>query len=251
MPIILVMFIMGLLLGFVGAGGAGVVIAVLTTIFGIPIHTALGTSLGAMVFTTISGAYSHFQEKNVIVKHALVIGLFGAVGALCGAKIAGILPSQDLKWLTAGMLFLSSALLAVRLFFPRLIYSHITNDRSSDKLQFWIPAIGVGMVSGLLSGTFGIGGTPYIQIGLLTFFGISVQQAAGTTMLITLPIALFGGIGYVIDGHLDFNLLAKVIFGLMTGTYIGAKFTNRLKPVILKSTMVTLPVIGGLLMLLY
>lgn len=58
MYIILTMLLLGILLGFVGAGGAGFVIALLTLIFDIPIHTALGTSLAAMAFTTLSGAYT-------------------------------------------------------------------------------------------------------------------------------------------------------------------------------------------------
>ncbi|MDR3563959.1 MAG: sulfite exporter TauE/SafE family protein [Negativicutes bacterium] len=249
MSIILAMFIMGLLLGFVGAGGAGVVIAILTAVFGIPIHTALGTSLGAMVFTTVSGTYSHFQEKNIAVKCGAAIGLFGALGAFIGAKIAGILPSNDLKWLTAGMLFFSAILLTIRMYYPQWIYSRAESPAAPEGSRFWFTACGVGMVSGLLSGTFGIGGTPYIQIGLLTFFGMSVQLAAGTTMLVTLPIALFGGIGYLVEGHLDWNLLINVVIGLMTGTYIGAKFTKRLKPAILKTTMIIIPIIGGLLLL--
>lgn len=249
MLIILVMFIMGLMLGFVGAGGAGVVIAVLSVVFGIPLHTALGTSLGAMVFTTVSGTYSHYREDNVIVKCGVVVGIFGAVGALLGANLAGLLPAGDLKWLTGGMLFLSAFLLAIRVYFPEWIEFFAKGFSAPTGAQYWGAASGVGIVSGIMSGTFGIGGMPFILIGLLTIFNMPVHQAAGTTMLISLPIALFGGIGYLINGHLDFSLLTKVVAGLMTGTYIGAKFTRRLPPVILKTTMVTIPVIGGLLLL--
>ncbi|WP_371373834.1 sulfite exporter TauE/SafE family protein [Sporomusa aerivorans] len=249
MSIILVMFIMGLMLGFVGAGGAGVVIAVLSVVFGIPLHTALGTSLGAMVFTTVSGTYSHYRENNVVVKCGVAVGIFGAVGAFGGAKFAGLLPAGDLKWLTAGMLFVSAILLAIRVYFPEWIYSFAKGVSSPAGAKFWGAAGGVGIVSGIMSGTFGIGGMPFILIGLLTVFNMPVHQAAGTTMLISLPIALFGGIGYLINGHLDFSLLTKVVAGLMTGTYIGAKFTRRLPPVILKTTMVAIPVIGGLLLL--
>lgn len=247
--IIFAMFLMGLLLGFVGAGGAGVVIAILSTVFNIPIHTALGTSLGAMVFTTISGTYSHYQENNIVIKSGIAIGLFGAIGAFIGAKIAASLPANDLKWLTAGMLFLSAILLAILMFFPQWINSQTKASSSPVGSKFWMASCGVGMISGLLSGTFGIGGTPYILMGLLAIFGMTVQQAAGTTMLITLPIALLGGIGYLTDGYLDLNLLAEVVTGLMTGTFIGAKFTRRLQPSILKATMICIPVLGGLLLL--
>lgn len=249
MLIILVMFIMGLMLGFVGASGAGVVISVLSVVFGIPLHTALGTSLGAMVFTAVSGTYSHYREKNVDVKCGIAIGLFGAAGALLGSKLAGLLPAGDLKWLTAGMLFASALLLAIRVYFPEWIEAFAHEGAPPTGTRYWVAAGGVGLVSGILSGTFGIGGMPYILIGLLTIFNMPVHQAAGTTMLISLPIALFGGIGYLMNGHLDFSLLAKVIAGLMTGTYIGAKFTRRLPPVVLKTTMVAIPVIGGLLLL--
>ncbi|CVK19271.1 sulfite exporter TauE/SafE family protein [Sporomusa sphaeroides] len=249
MLIIFVMLIMGLMLGFVGAGGAGVVIAVLSVMFGIPLHTALGTSLGAMVFTTVSGTYSHYREDNVVVKCGVVVGIFGAAGALLGAKLAGLLPAGDLKWLTGGMLFLSAFLLAIRVYFPEWIESFAQGFTAPTGARYWGAASAVGIVSGIMSGTFGIGGMPFILIGLLTVFNMPVHQAAGTTMLISLPIALFGGLGYLINGHLDFSLLAKVIAGLMTGTYIGAKFTRRLSPVILKTTMVTIPVIGGLLLL--
>lgn len=75
------MLVIGLLLGFVGAGGSGFIIAILTEVFGIPIHTALGTSLAAMVFTSLSGTLSHLRERNTMVKIGLATGLFGAVGA--------------------------------------------------------------------------------------------------------------------------------------------------------------------------
>ena len=53
MAIIITMLVMGILLGFVGAGGAGFIIAILTLVFHIPIHVALATSLTAMAFTTL------------------------------------------------------------------------------------------------------------------------------------------------------------------------------------------------------
>ena len=51
--IIITMLVMGILLGFVGAGGAGFIIAILTLVFHIPIHVALATSLTTMAFDII------------------------------------------------------------------------------------------------------------------------------------------------------------------------------------------------------
>jgi len=251
MLIIIVMFLMGLLLGFVGAGGAGVVIAVLTTVFGIPIHTALGTSLSAMVFTTMSGAYSHFREDNVDIKIGISVGLFGAIGAFAGAYIASILPANELKLMTTIMIFISAILLWFRLFHSsNSLFSNAKSKTTPIGSSFWMASCGLGIITGLLSGSFGIGSTPFIQMGLLSLFNLSIYKSAGTTMLVILPIASLGGVGYLLAGNLDMELLAKVIIGLMSGAYFGAKFTKNLHPSILKTAMVCIPVLGGLLLLI-
>jgi uncharacterized membrane protein YfcA len=246
MLIVAAMFFLGSLVGLVGAGGAGLVISVLTVLFGIPIHTALGTSLGAMMFTTTSGVVSHFRERNVALKEGLVVGTFGAAGAFSGVQIASALPSRDLAWMTASMLYLSAALIMFSKSFP---LRGLLAVNGKSKNTFWFVASGLGLLCGLLSGTFGIGAAPFIQIGLMVFFSLSIPQVAGTTMLVILPIAFMGGFGYLVAGYLDIKLFIEVIAGLMTGAYVGAKFTRRLPPSIVKTAMVAMPVFAATLLL--
>ena len=47
------MLLMGGIIGFVGAGGSGVIITLLVVGFGIPIHQALAVALGSMALTTL------------------------------------------------------------------------------------------------------------------------------------------------------------------------------------------------------
>jgi len=249
MLICLAMLVLGLAIGFVGAGGAGVIIATLTVIFGIPIHTAIGTALSSMVFTTLSGSISHLREDNVTIKCGVIVGMFGAAGSFIGVKIAGLIPPAELVLFTGTMLFVSSVVLGLRMFYFSHVKLPIRDDvRKAKGAHFWIWACGFGLVCGILSGTFGIGAAPFIQVGLLIIFGLSVQKVAGTTMFVIVPIAFMGGLGYLIEGHLDLELLVWVVAGLMIGTYIGAKFTKRLHPTILKTAMVAVPVIGALLL---
>lgn len=242
MAIALTMFALGMLLGFVGAGGSGFIIAILTTLFGIPIHTALGTSLAAMVFSSLSGAYSHFREGNISLKAGAYVGIFGAVAAYIGSKIASLIPVQSLHWLTGGMLFLSAGILAIRL----LIVSKGREENPSS-IRIHRAAL-IGLVTGLLSGMFGIGSTPFIQIGLFMILGLPLRQSVGTTMLVILPIAFAGGAGYFFQGYLDFVLLAQVVAGTMLGSYVGAKFTSLAPQLILKSAMVLTPMIAGIIL---
>lgn len=110
MAIIITMLVMGILLGFVGAGGAGFIIAILTLVFQIPIHVALATSLTTMAFTTLSGVVSHYREGNVALIIGGIVGGFGAIGSYIGSKFGSLIPAHLLHWFTAGMLFLSAIL---------------------------------------------------------------------------------------------------------------------------------------------
>lgn len=50
----------GLICGFVGAGGGVMMLLILTTILGYELKTAVGTSVFIMTFTALTGAISHF-----------------------------------------------------------------------------------------------------------------------------------------------------------------------------------------------
>jgi uncharacterized membrane protein YfcA len=64
-------------------------------------------------------------------------------------------------------------------------------------------------------------------------------------MLVILPIAVLGGFGYLTSGFLDSLLFLEVVAGLMSGAYVGAKFTNRLSPIVLKIALIAVPLVGA------
>ncbi len=244
-----VMFGLGLLLGFVGAGGSGFIVALLTVAFGYSIHIASGTALAAMVFSTFSGAISHFRSGHVAIKPGLTIGAAGAVGSLFTAQIAVRMPQADLKTLTASVLFLSALVMFARLalFQRRVAQSKVLSQRRGP--GYWLLCLAMGLIVGGISGTFGIGSAPFIQLGLLLMLGLPLADVPGTTMLIIIPTALAGAIGYYHAGYLDFRLLGEVVAGTVAGSYIGATFTSRLPPAALKFAMVLVPMVGASILL--
>ncbi|MFB9328165.1 sulfite exporter TauE/SafE family protein [Paenibacillus aurantiacus] len=246
----LVMILLGLLLGFVGAGGSGFIIAILTVVFGYPIHTALGTALAAMFFSSFSGSVSHYREGNMVFKTGIVVGAAGALGAWFSSGWSSLIPEDKLGWMTSGMLFASGLALWFRLAFMRNKAAQTGKPVIVPTWGYWINAVIVGGVTGALSGLFGIGSTPFIQLGLMLLLGLPMRYAAGTTMLVIIPIALAGGAGYFTMGFLDVPLLIAVVVGTMSGSYVGAKFTKRVPAVWLKTCMVITPMIGATILLL-
>lgn len=246
LEIVFVMFLTGMLLGFIGAGGSGFMIAILTLMFGYPIHIAMGTALAAMMFTSLSGTISQIREKNTDIKSGLIVGITGAIAAWFGTRVALTIPGSTIAWLTAGMLALSSVALLIRLVLASDHYEQL----NQKTIRYWFLAIIVGLITGFLSGTFGIGSTPFIQIGLMVLLRLPVRVAAGTSMFIILPIAAAGGAGYFQAGSLDLQLLITVLVGTMTGSYIGAKFTKRALQKLLKTGMIVTPFVAACLLVL-
>ena len=193
------MLILGALIGFVGAGGAGVVITLLTVGFGVPIHTALGVALASMLFTMLSGAISHFREGEVVVKTGAVLGAGGVIGALLGAEVSNVMPSEELGFLTALMLLLSAFTLYMKVYRAEFLDRcfHVRGELLAGK-RLVVYGLSLGFVNGFLSGAFGIGAAAFIQLTLLCVFGVPLLQSIGTCMMVILPISAAGGLGYML-----------------------------------------------------
>lgn len=246
------MLLLGALIGFVGAGGAGVTITLLTVVFDVPIHTALGVALASMVFTMISGVISHLREHEVIVRTGLVIGLGGVVGAFMGAEFSDNIPENILSICTAAMIILSAVILYVKVYQSEFMdrHIHIRHEQLTGR-KFYVYGIITGMINGFLSGAFGIGAAAFIQITLLVVFGVPLLKSIGTCMLIILPISASGGLGYLLNGNLDFPIFIQTLLGLMIGAFIGSKCTHLAPRPFLKFCIVAMPAVGGMILMLF
>ena len=241
------MLAMGFLLGFCGAGGSGMTIALLVAGYGVPMHKALAVAITAMIFTMISGTVSHLREGEVEVKMGLVIGGAGMVGSFIGAHVAHSLPTNELSFFTAMMMFLSAIIMYIRLYhkawLDRRIHIRTTQPKGRELL---VLGSVTGVVTGFLSGAFGIGATAFIQLALMIFFGVSLLKTVGTCMLVILPISIAGSAGYILNGHLDMGIFVQTFLGLVIGSFIGAKFTSLAPRPVLQAVVTATPLVGGL-----
>ncbi len=203
----------------------------------------------AMGFTTLSEATA-ISGKNVVHRCGVAVGLFGA-RSYFGVKIATLLPEQVLARLTGSVMLVSAGLMWLKMtvFGKRGGLSALEHSAAGSGWQpILAPSAMVGLFSGVMSGACGVGAAPFIQLGLLHFFRLSLPQVAGTTMLVTLPIAFMGGLGYLIEGHLDMTLFFQVVAGLMWVHMSGPSLPRRLHPMVLKTAMIAMPIIGGLVL---
>lgn len=247
-----VMFALGLLLGFVGLGGAGWIALLLMALFHVPVHLAFGTALGAMFFSALSGGWSHLREGNVDPVAGIEIGLAGIVGAYVGGGLALATGATQLKTVAGLLLMFNSAVLFVRTrALAHQSTGHLKSIPASLRWRRELPRSGaLGFVTGLFTGYFSIGAAPWIQTGLLVFNKLDLRRTIGTAMFALGVMSLTGAIRFAQGGQFDAGLLAAVVVGISAGSYIGAKFTRRAPRQLVRSALIMTPLVAGSLLVL-
>lgn len=96
-----------------------------------------------------------------------------------------------------------------------------------------VQLIGVGLVAGLFSGLFGVGGGTVILPLLVLWLGFDQRLAAGTSLAAILPAASVGVISYAVSGSV--NWIAALI--LAVGAAIGAQIGTALLPKISQAAL--------------
>ena len=93
----------------------------------------------------------------------------------------------------------------------------------------------LGLVAGIFSGFFGIGGATILIPALIFFFGLSQHQAQGTTLAIMVPpIGLLAAMRYYYSGHIKLGMAAFICAGFFIGGLIGAHFVQNVSDPLLK-----------------
>ncbi len=83
--------LIGLLSGIVsgtGMGGGTILIFLLSFVMGVEQHIAQATNLIFFIPTAIVAIWVNFKNKNIDLKLAIIISIFGILGAIIGANIS-------------------------------------------------------------------------------------------------------------------------------------------------------------------
>ncbi len=86
-------------------------------------------------------------------------------------------------------------------------------------------ALGLGLVAGVMSGVFGIGGGVVVVPGLVVLLGYGQKTATGTSLLaLILPVGSLALISYARAGHVNVRVGLLVAAGIFAGALAGAQF---------------------------
>jgi hypothetical protein len=245
----------GVLSGLLGVGG-GLLMVPALTIFGVPVVQATATSLVGVFLSTASGSARNFSVGDLNWKASLVLALFGVMTAQAGAWLGEHIPDAWLSLSFAAFMLITIYLMNLR---RQLQQQEVVDstaelnqaagttevvveqqggdlpDSSSPAQQLavdtssshkFIPLAGIGLLAGVLSGLFGIGGG-VVKVPLqMLFLGESIKTAVQTSLGAIGAIAASG----LVQHAYNHNVLWIPGLCLGIGGILGAQAGTRLLP---------------------
>jgi uncharacterized membrane protein YfcA len=184
----------GVVAGLLGAGGGGILVPALSSLFlfmEFPaekiVHLSLGTSMAAIVVTSFSSMKAH-KARDGVDWHSVRFMTPGVVvGTFAATFLVAVLNSVFL----AGFFALFMTLVSIQMWRP----IKFASGRSPSNQELMGVGGGVGAISALVS----IGGGS-LTVPYLSWRGHELKRAVGTSAAMGLPISVIGTLGYLYNG---------------------------------------------------
>jgi uncharacterized membrane protein YfcA len=270
-------FMVGVLGGFFGVGG-GFIAGPMMILLGVPTNFVVGTDLAHMTGKSIVAARRHRTLGHIDIKLGAWMVGGTIVGVEIGARIIEALEKagtvdQVIKTVYVVILLVISiftaweSLRALRMTsteeidvqdalgfegFSRQMQGiripPFVNlpESGIERISIW-PVILVGLLTGLLAGSLGVGGG-FIRMPMLVYvLGIPTHVAIGTDLFEIVISAGYGTLTHALKGNVDVMMALVMQTGAALGAQIGAVSTRFFVGPRIRLVFSVLPLIGAIL----
>ncbi len=247
----------GILVGFALGltGGGGGVFAVPLLVYGLAVapREAVGISLASVGGTALFGAVPRMFRGEVELRTGLLFAVAGMLGAPFGSYLSTLVPENVLLMMFAVLMLVVAQRMWAKVRDPNLPSGVCTTEdepdtdrsacqRDSDgKLRMTSRCarlmIAVGLLTGVLSGLFGVGGGFVIVPALVLFSGMEIHRAVGTSLFVIVLISISGVTSHVLTGNeISLRTTLQFMVGGFAGMWLGGIVAKRLKGPTLQKT---------------
>lgn len=247
--------------GFLGVGGGAIMIPLLhywafSAMHISPeviVHLSFGTSLAIIIPTSLSSSWAHARAGNVNWRVVWLLAVPGILGSFLGSTLAALLKGPLLKSLFGSLLIILSV--------QMLIQKKGPEESGGDFSPLPLPTLIIGLLVGVFSGFFAIGGGVIAIPLMVRFLGISIYRAVGISIAFVFLASLIGTGGYIINGLGNTDLPRYALGYVYTPGWVlagipsiflaqwGAQFAHKVRPLRLRRAFAGLLLIVGIRML--
>ncbi len=238
----------GFLGSLTGLGGGVVIVPLLTLVFGVDIHYAIGASLVSVIATSSGAAAAYVREGFTNIRVGMLLEIATTIGALVGAYLAAKTSNNAIA-IIFGIVLLASAYLSTHTHAP----PHETDqpDRLATRLKLngsfptpegprpydvhGVPAgFSLMFVAGVLSGLLGIGSGAVKVLAMDQAMRLPFKVSTTTSnFMIGVTAAASAGV-YLSRGYVDPGLVMPVVLGVLLGSLLGARLLVRAQSKVLR-----------------
>lgn len=241
--------IIGAVLGLTGAGGSLFAVPLLTLLLAMPLQQSTGVALGAVAVSAWFGVWARWRNREIVWAPGLVIALGASLSVTLGRWTAA---RVDERWLFVAFVVLV-LWVALRMWRQARQVPEATQylRAASDPAQparvpvcmhrperpwhistpCMLMAGAGGIITGWLSGVFGVGGGFVIVPLLVLLARLDMRYAVGTSLLV---IGWVSSLGFISHWWLvpDSDISAVVpvaaggIAGMMLGGWLGRRIAG-------------------------
>lgn len=236
----------GVLGSLLGLGGGVIVVPVLTLVFGIDIHYAVGASIVSVIATS-SGATSTVLRQGIAnLRAGMLLETATSTGAVLGAMAAAFVSSGFL-YIIFGVMLAYSAIAMFRRrnadeapnrvndkWARRLGLAGTYLDRATDRVVHYgvvgVPvALGMMFVAGIVSGLLGIGSGVLKVPAMDLVMKLPMKVSTATSNFMIGVTAAAGAAVHFTHGDIVPLVAAPVALGVLAGAVIGGRTLGRLQ----------------------
>lgn len=211
----------GFALALVGGGGSILAVPALLYLVGLAdTHLAIGTSALAVSVNAFANLALHARKQAVKWRCAAVYAVSGVLGAAVGSTLGKLVDGRQL------LLLFAAAMVAVGLAMLRPKAAGGNPDVELNARIFPKLAI-LGLLTGLASGFFGIGGGFLVVPGLMAGSGMPMLNAVAASLLSVGSFGLTTAANYALTGQVHWIAAGWFIAGGVFGGFLGLRMAHR------------------------
>jgi uncharacterized membrane protein YfcA len=212
----------GVSLGALGGGGAVLALPVLVYVLGQDVHAATTGSLAVVTAAALAGGAAQSSRARVCWPQVALFAPAALVGAALGTLAGEAVGATFLLLGFAGLLLTAAAVTW------RRVDATDELDRTCPPLER-ARAIGAGIVVGLLTGFFGVGGGFLVVPMLVIAMGFPLRRAIGTSLVIVGVVSLGALAAHLWRGTgVDAPVIAVMATACALGAIAGARVAEHL-----------------------
>jgi uncharacterized protein len=233
----------GILGSIAGIGGGLVVIPVLTLLFGVDIHYAIGASIVAIIATSSGAAATYVRDRITNLRIGMFLETGTTLGAIIGAAIAAYLSEVILETIFGAILIISLIPLLRKIGQELPTFQELKGlakklnlrgdytERDGRQIEYNATSPGKGLlgmlVAGLISGLLGLGSGTFKVLSMDLWMKLPMKVSTTTSnFMIGVTAAASAGI-YFARGDVNPLIAAPVALGILVGSTTGTRFLIR------------------------